>query len=76
MLIPKRIKLLLVIKNLTVTELAQKCERYLGKKVHREQVSLHIHGHRYYPELNQPIAKELGINVAQLVGKEKIEIMF
>jgi hypothetical protein len=76
MLISKRIKLLLVVNNLTVTDLAQKCELFLGKKVYREQVSLHIHGHRYYPELNQPIANELGVNIAQLIGKEKIEIIF
>lgn len=69
-----KIKLLLIINDLTVTQLAARCSHRLNKKIYREQVSQHIHGHRRYPELCQPIADELGVTLEQILGKEPIQI--
>lgn len=64
----KDIKILLLTNDLTVTELAKNCQRRLGRKVRREEVSMCIHKHRNYPIVQKAIADELGLKVEVLFG--------
>lgn len=68
----KQIKILLLENDLTVTSLAESCERRMGRRVRREEVSMCIHQRRSYPEVQRAIAEELGVTVDTLFGQTKL----
>ncbi len=56
-----KIKYLLILKGLTVEELARRIARRYRKKISATVVSKVIHGHRFTRYIQVGIAKELGV---------------
>lgn len=66
----KQIKILLLENDITISSLAKNCERRLGIRVRREEVSMCIHRYRKYSKVQRAIAEELGLTVDALFGEE------